>query len=154
MPRRYVHQPVGIGAAAVVGAPGLAGLTPVQAVVEMVGLGWGGLLGSRLPDQLDPPNRPGHWGFAHSVSVATLAVHLTVRAGQMQAAIRSLADELCAARPEFEEAPVGCCLMGVAEILVRLGAGFAVGLSAGYASHLVLDQLQSKSSLPLICRGI
>jgi inner membrane protein len=137
MSSRATHDAIGfgIGALAVFVSARTQGREPT--IWEIVGGGLGGLGGSRGPDLLEPAIHPHHRQFAHSAAV--LAAGSSVVFGRAMVLQHELA------RSAAHEADPLLC------VLKQLGSGVAVGLPAGYGSHLVADAMTPRG-IPLLGR--
>jgi membrane-bound metal-dependent hydrolase YbcI (DUF457 family) len=137
MSNRKEHDVFGIlfGALAAGGTAFAQGRNPT--IAEVVGGSVGGLLGSRLPDQLEPPTSPNHRAFAHSKAFAVTALPLAgVVASKFQ---QAMAEEATGRESNSPEAAA----------LGRFFGGLATGSAAGYSSHLALDATTPKG-LPTV----
>jgi hypothetical protein len=126
-------------------------LSVEKRALEGLGALIGGRIGSRIPDLLEPSVGFNHWGAAHSVvgggGGACLCFAAAIRA---RSGFRLLAEEMFAAAGDAggEVAQFACTLGGM---MIYVVAGAVVGVPAGYLSHLVLDELRSKGTIPLLC---
>jgi len=129
-------------------------LPPGQAVLETIGAAWGGHVGSRIPDTVNPPVGFNHWGFAHSYTAGagTIAVSAP-NVWQVRDQLRQAGNDLLAMSYEYGDTPLLQLLAALGAAFMHLMAGFVVGLPAGYVSHLVLDQLVCKGNLPVVKKG-
>lgn len=147
MPNYRTHLGAGtIAGGAVAGL--LAREQPSAAALsELVGGLLGGAVGGVLPDVLEPATSPNHRKLAHSVVVAgslTLA-----QVTEWQAACRRRAVVHTQAALLLQP---GCRERSDAEFAAMwwsFVAGFTAGFFVGYASHLALDAVTTRS-LPLV----
>jgi hypothetical protein len=150
MPNRNVHTAAGIGTAWLGGylmAP--KDMTPDDRPLYALGLTFGGWLGSRMPDMLDPPTHPGHRSYAHGL-VAAGAVAI----GEWMKGVAHCRSRAATLRAE---ADVCDAFLNVADAQNKrawanfwiFAAGAVQGFGLGYASHLALDALTARS-LPVI----
>ncbi len=149
MPDRNVHAWTGSIAGGALALHRTYGRSSEDSFPEIVGGTLGGLLGGMMPDELDPPISPNHRALAHSAGVALLALpRLEGLLSGWEGHLRHLADEVRACRG-WQKSDLAKILLGLLEILLRIAAGIASGIVAGYSTHLILDGLTPKS-LPLI----
>jgi membrane-bound metal-dependent hydrolase YbcI (DUF457 family) len=95
--------------------------------LELLGGLVGGLVGARLPDIIESATSPHHRQFAHSV---TFAMAASATLGRI--AVRF--ERWC-----WSEAARVQHTIPLLAALLRVLGGLAVGVTGGYASHLVLD---------------
>lgn len=117
--------------------------------LEIIGGSIGGIVGSRLPDVIDPPTSPNHRSLGHGVvPVGCTAYAVWELLERSQAALRAKADDLRNDRDglDGELRKLGSQLL---EWLCRILAGMVMGVVGGYASHLALDVTTAKG-LPLV----
>ena len=149
MPRRATHSSVGATAGMVAAVYRVRAMPADHAVAAAVGGLLGGAIGGVVPDVLEPATHPNHRGFAHSAVAGGALVFAPVAEFEASCQAKAAAwDEAAGANPQ------GSAERSRAELrawLWRLLAGAAVGIVAGYASHLVLDACTPRS-LPLIGR--
>ena len=147
MPNRKVHDPVG-GIAGAAYAGWRAYQRPAtSALFESLGGLGGGVVGSRIPDLLEPAC----WNHRRTAHSATVVGLIATFANNVESAA-----EWCRSRAAILEAraqdqglqAVDQMASAAAAILLYLVAGFLNGLVAGYISHLVLDGL-TPASIPL-----
>jgi len=154
MSSRKFHATVGGlagGLSALVSLP--EGQEPLHNLAEVVGGIFGGVLGSRLPDIIEPAIHSYHRDFFHSVAVGgTLTVGLvqqTVTPGARLREFAALAHQRGQQAQSAGESPLLHQLM---EVVFHLAAGAVAGLPAGYVSHLACDATTPRS-IPLLTRG-
>ena len=141
MPGRAVHIEAGAvlgGLAASVRAPRIG--TP-EAIAEILGGTFLGMLGGVMPDILEPATHPSHRKMAHSL--ATAGALLSIPLVDMQAHCRSFAS---AARSRAASYQVECPERDRAlfeALCWHVIAGAVAGFLAGYLSHLALDATTS-----------
>jgi membrane-bound metal-dependent hydrolase YbcI (DUF457 family) len=147
MPKRRVHITAGVIAG--LGA-GLATARQLPQEHQLVHVGFatlGGVIGSMLPDVIEPATSPNHRGSFHSL----------LAAGGLTAATAADWSARCHRRAAECDARAAQCQVGSHErsdqelkaLCFRALAGLIIGLIAGYGSHLLLDSTTSRS-LPLI----
>ena len=96
-------------------------------VGELCGGGLAGLVGSRIPDWLEPPSSPRHRGPWHSVTFSGVGSAVVVpKAVALQRAAFARAETRASDDP-------------AEAFLLNVLGGAATGLVAGHLSHLVLD---------------
>lgn len=114
------------------------------ACLETLGGVFGGVLGSMLPDRLDPPTSPRHRGAYHSVLLLIALSQLvleTQRSACRARAHKALRVGLGAPEPTF------------ASDAWLFASGFITGVQWGYLSHLGADLMTGKAGLPLLVQG-
>lgn len=111
----------------------------VVGLPEVIGGAMGGVVGGRLPDQIEPATSSYHRKFAHSAvltGAGTYAAHEY---------LRDLRENLSAKALEYERLALESSdwleqiLYTAACWLAQLASGFVTGVVAGYASHILLD---------------
>jgi hypothetical protein len=142
MSSKREHDAYGIaaGALAAVLHRALTGkkLTLVDVIAAGVGGGIGGLVGSCVPDVIEPATSSWHRSTAHSVAATGAVAYAGVaHVAPLAARLHGAAD--AAPDPLFRA-------------LARVGAGAVVGAPAGYVSHTVADA-QTARGIPLLTRG-
>jgi hypothetical protein len=155
MPNRYEHVSAAFAVAALRESTKVQELPPYKAFAESIGALTGSYWGARLPDLIEPPNRPNHWGMAHSIAAALALIVADGTCGErIHSSFRSIGDEYFNWGTEYasESKPLQATLCELAGILSYMLAGLVVGFPAAYLSHLGLDQLACKSDLPLVGR--
>ena len=140
MPNRSVH----VVTSGALGALYALHMSPSQPeahrLLEVIGGGFGGCVGGRLPDVLEPATTPNHRGRAHSCAAAGTLLKLSnskLRAWQQKC--RDWADEFDRKRSTAPLGSVESVLLQVAALACRLFAGFLAGVLGGYVTHLALD---------------
>lgn len=117
---------------------------------ESVGGGFGGFVGGKIPDLIEPASHPNHRGVAHSLTVGGGTVLAFARAPSWEQRLRDAANRMRNERLETEG--VGrSMLLWLAEVFLRVLTGFLTGLGAGYVSHLALDGCTPRG-LPVLAR--
>ncbi len=137
MASRDAHDAIGFGigfAATLISAVN-QGRQP--SLLELVGGALGGLCGSHGPDAIEPAYHPHHRQFAHS---ATLLIGGGARA--FPTALKMQNDLARSAERETDP---------LMKAIKQLASGAAVGLPAGYASHVVADATTPRG-IPLLGR--
>jgi hypothetical protein len=149
MASRRVHValgvPSGIGAAAYAARQ----QTGNRLIIESVGGGVGGYVGALLPDILEPAVSSWHRSTCHSWAVVGIAVQTVpdeIRRWQEYCRAQAAHHER---QRDTSQDSVARTWHGACAMFWLLAAGFAAGLAAGYASHLVLDATTARG-LPLI----
>ena len=135
--------------------------------LQLLGAAIGARFTGNLPDILEPPISSYHWGAFHSVGIGTTITAQVNRISDIRTFCRSQADQ-CKDNPkrilmipvaEGVSLPieldggVGKVLSFIERCLWLILAGFFVGAATGYVSHLALDALTCKRSLPLLMKG-
>jgi len=148
MPNGRVHRRVGRPTGAVYAAV-QATRSPLGNPIAESLAGWfGGDLGARLPDLLEP----GCWNHrqaAHSAAAAAVLIRSTaaIQAWAELCRVRARQHRAIAADPRLDSVDqFAHCL---AELFWSGLAGFLNGLLAGYLSHLALDAM-TPSSIPIL----
>jgi membrane-bound metal-dependent hydrolase YbcI (DUF457 family) len=146
MPNYRTHLAAGTIAGTVTAGVLSQGQPSATAFAEITGGLLGGAIGGIMPDVIEPATSPNHRKIAHSmVAAGSLAL---ARVTEWQAACRRRAAEHSQAASLLQP---GCQERADAESAAMwwsLLAGFTAGFVAGYASHLALDALTTRS-LPL-----
>lgn len=153
MPKKAEHICVGLGVSTLVESLKIQNLPPYKAGAEMVGVLVGSYLGSRMPDLLEPPVQPRHWGVAHSVTLGAVLSALTITVGPiLQSEFRAMGDEYFEDEAYYMDHhnPVLATLCRLVGMMWYAIAGLTTAFLMAYLSHLGLDQLKSKSNLPLL----
>lgn len=131
----------------------------------------GAVIGARctgnLPDIFEPAISSYHWGTFHSVSMGGTITAQVNRISDIRKFCQSQADQ-CKNNPKrilmipvaegvslpIElDGTVGKVLSFIERCLWLILSGFVVGAATGYVSHLALDALTCKRSLPLLKKG-
>ena len=142
------HDRLGKWTGGAVAAFGTGDLTPTGAALEIAGGILGGKIGGALPDRIDPPTHPGHRGIGHGLlpGLALTALGLS----WVAAAQRNLRAQAQQHRtPQSNQSGTPGSSDPVGECLCHLASGLAVGVLAGFVSHLVADA-STPRSLPAI----
>ncbi|MCE9580089.1 MAG: metal-dependent hydrolase [Deltaproteobacteria bacterium] len=155
MSNRRTHRTVG---AAVGAASALVMLeknaTPLESVAEIFGGGLGGILGSALPDIVEPATSPNHRDIFHSAAAAAgLVRQARRRVSTYQRALCTKADAYAVKRKQPDASFLDQLIAFIAEIGLRVAAGFVSALAPGYLSHLALDASTPKS-IPLLAARV
>jgi membrane-bound metal-dependent hydrolase YbcI (DUF457 family) len=109
-------------------------------VLELCGGLLGGYVGGKLPDWLEPAYCSWHREFAHSVTAGVSVFELGRRfVCSWEDWCRQRANEIEFRRAQLPPGSPQAYLFGLAELFLRMLAGFLAGLVAGYVSHLALD---------------
>lgn len=149
MPRRVVHARVGMVAGLGAAYANSANQTPQTRLLEIVGGGLGGTLGSRLPDIIDPPTSGSHRSHGHAVVPAATLLRLYMEhAPQWVDDLRAMAKQFEAKTTDTDQIALSVVYALLAALL-RIIAGAVSGLPAGHFSHLALDVWTPKG-LPVI----
>lgn len=149
MPNRDFHCVAGAAVGAAYAAYQSKEETRLQQVVEALGGAFGGYVGGRLPDVIDPPVSPRHRSIGHgAVPVALAAWGAISLLDQWQIMLRRKAFEVEAARDRLSNDALRAGYTAFAALL-RLLAGLLAGLVAGYVSHVALDSM-TPCGLPFI----
>jgi len=150
MPSRQTHVKVGVLAGCCFAAYRSCEQDLPNMLLETIGGGVGGYVGSRLPDIIEPALWPGHRQFAHSVAAgSSVAYSLYKLLEEWERGCRSKAEYYGDKRNKEFVQWLQKFLYTVLEISFRLAAGGLSGLGAGYISHLALDGRTPKG-LPVL----
>lgn len=141
MASRDTHDLLGFLLGTVVAAAACARREPQASLddllLEALGGGLAGILGSRLPDILEPPTSSWHRSTMHSAAVTGVVAY-----GSMAKA------PLIAQKMRTPAMGESAGQRG----LRRLAAGALQGLPAGYVSHTIADATTPRG-IPLLTRG-
>jgi hypothetical protein len=158
VPDCKTHQCVGAMAGAFDAWYQARGRANADLLIETIGGAFGGCVGGMLPDILEPADSSWHRDVGHSVAVGGGVLALRATLAELAQHCRNNAQRRAiqmvtvpATNPLFP-APVDPptqLLRSLAELFWRLLAGFLNGLSAGYASHLMLDATTPRG-IPLL----
>ena len=147
MPGRATHSWVGAAAGATAAVYRVRDMPADQVLAAALGGVLGGWIGGVAPDVVEPATNPNHRGFAHSVSVGGALAYVPTTAVAAWCTAKAAAWDQSAC-----VLPVGAPERSQAELkawLWRAAAGTAIGMVAGYASHLLLDA-RTPRGLPLL----
>ena len=123
---------------------------PPQVVLEIIGGCFGGVVGAKAPDWVDPPTSPNHRGIGHgAIPVSVVAKWYLDNLQSWQTECRVMVEDHARYRNQ-SQTDLERMWHGFLEMMFRLFAGFLAGLPAGYLSHIGLDVLTPKC-LPVIC---
>jgi len=152
MARKLEHDYGGMLVGAVVECMTAGDLPSGKRLLETAGAVCGGCLGSRIPDLIEPAIGFNHWGFAHSLTAGagTTGISL-VGVLRTRNCMRALGEEMFELSRDDDLAAPWQYFATLGGMLMYVIAGVVVGAPAGYVSHLVLDQVRSKSNLPVLC---
>ena len=140
MPNRQTHIKVGVLSGCGFAAYRSCEQDLPNMLLETIGGGVGGYIGSRLPDMIEPAMCPDHRQFAHSVAAgSSVACSLYKLLEKWEKEFRSRAKYYGDKRNEDFASWFQKFLYTVLEIFFRIVAGGLGGLGAGYISHLALD---------------
>ena len=145
MPRAKEHinagQIIGGIAAGVTGPEG----DPVALIIEILGGIFGGNIGARIPDIIDPPNHGGHRGFGHGMMPNTAIVASCAEGFcSTRIGLREVAKE---AMNEYRE--TGEIWPLLKYVACHFSVGTMTGIAAGHVTHLVQDA-QTPARLPFV----
>ncbi|HLJ87775.1 MAG TPA: metal-dependent hydrolase [Candidatus Angelobacter sp.] len=159
MPNCKTHQWVGALAGGLDACYQAQGKPHSDAVLETIGGAIGGYVAGMLPDVLEPAVSPWHRDVGHSVTVGGGVLVLRATLAQWAQQCRDKAQNCSAilmiAVPgtnifvPASVTPFNQLVSSLAELFWKLLAGFLNGLSAGYASHLLLDAMTPRG-IPLL----
>jgi hypothetical protein len=166
VPNGKTHKYVGVTAGLGLAAYQAKGQKGLDFWMEVFGGAVGGWPGAKLPDIFEPAISSYHRGVAHSITTGTVIVSQIPRLSEFVNYCREQAEQ-CKANPRrvllipveggvlpIELSPgVGDFLSGIEQLLWRFLAGFLYGAFAGYVSHLALDGVVGKRSIPLIMKS-
>lgn len=108
-------------------------------LLEGVAGTFGGGVGGKLPDLLDPLTSPRHRSHAHSLTLAAVLVGIREQLQVGAAQLRIEADRWDADAQQHEEWSLDWIVYKGIALVLRALAGFMNGLYAGYLCHLGLD---------------
>lgn len=122
----------------------------LNALLETAGGAIGGYFGGRLPDIIEPADRPDHRELAHSVA-SGIAIVATLKG------LLEKWEEWCRSKAEYygnkkNDETVNWLQriwFAFIQILLQIAAGIPGGLGAGYLSHLALDG-RTPNGIPLL----
>jgi len=167
MANRKTHKRVGRIAGGVYAAHRAKGQSAVNCAAEEVGGVFGGDVGAKIADVVEPGISSWHRGPAHSCATAAAILSLGDTLAKIEAFCRQQAEQKAAARMTLQMIPdlaqpkllvpapntgLAQIFLTIAEFFWRILAGFANGMAAGYLSHLVLDA-GTPRSIPLLTNG-
>jgi len=148
MPNRKLHRSVGLVSGGIAAGVSAANRNS-NVLLEAVGGAFGGLVGSALPDVIDPPTSPRHRSVGHGMAHSAVAFSYLMKAiPEWQERLRArAARELAAAdAATSESSKFGHTLT---HVLLLLAAGAVMGVAVGYASHLIMDAATARG-LPFV----
>jgi hypothetical protein len=167
MPDSKTHKYVSITAGLGFSAYRAKEQTGLNFWIEVLGGGVGAWSTGNLPDIFEPAISSWHRSTFHSVAAGGVIVSQTPNLSAFTNFCREQAEQ-CKANPKrifmlplgegvFFPIELNDSLSGVLskieELLWIFLAGFANGAAAGYISHLALDGLTGKRSIPLLTKG-
>jgi hypothetical protein len=135
--------------------------------LQLVGAALGARCTGNLPDIFEPAISSYHWGTFHSVGMGGTITAQANRISDIRTFCQLQADQ-CKNNPKrilmipvakgvsfFIEldGTVGKVLSFIERCLWLILSGFVVGAATGYVSHLALDAVTCKRSLPLVKKG-
>ena len=159
----YFAMATGVGMAAYVAKE----QTGLDFWLQLLGAVIGARCTGKLPDIFEPPISSNHWGSFHSIGMGGTITAQANRISDIRNFCQSQADQ-CKNNPtrilmitlaegvSFSvvlDGTVRTILSFVERCLWLIIAGFVVGAPTGYVSHLALDALTCKRSLPLLTKG-
>ena len=150
MPSRQTHVKVGV-----LGGCGFAAYRSREQdlpnmLLETIGGGFGGYVGSRLPDIIEPALWPGHRQFAHSVTAgSSVAYSLYKLLEKWERGCRSRAEYYGNRKNNETINWLQKIWFAFIQILLQIAAGIPGGLGVGYLSHLALDGT-TRSGIPFL----
>ncbi len=140
MPSRQMHVTVGTVAGFGVAAYKAHSQKEAEILLEAIGGGIGGYIGSRIPDVIEPASWPGHRRFAHS---ATAAISIMALGSKLLTQLEQwCCSEIARCQHEREQSEflvAGNFYFTLMESFLRFVTGILRGVQVGYLSHLVLD---------------
>jgi hypothetical protein len=165
MPDGKTHRRAGRVAGGVYAAHQAKNQCLVNCAVETTGGVFGGDIGARLSDVFEPGTSSWHRGPAHSCAAGVgILSALGEALPHVVTLLRETADKKAEQRKTLQMTPdppqpnlfvpkpdtaLTQFFLFLAEIALRLLAGFVNGIAAGYVSHLVLDA-GTPRSIPLV----
>ncbi len=154
MASEKAHSAAGMTAGGIAAFARSGNQEPINQLAEALGGVIGGRFGGRLPDMIEPAIHSWHRGPAHSV---TMGAGLLASAGggiaMWETDWRARAASFAERKTDPRLSEAERLLYGVVDLSCRIAAGLAVGLVAGYLSHLALDA-GTPRSIPLLKRGL
>lgn len=135
--------------------------------LQLLGAAFGARCTGNLPDIFEPAISSYHWGTFHSVGIGGTITAQANRISDIRKFCQSQADQ-CKNNPKrilmitvaegFSfpielDGTVGEVLSFIERCLWLILSGFVVGAATGYVSHLALDAVTCKRSLPLLKKG-
>lgn len=143
------HRKVGVAAGAGLAAARSIHLPLSSCTTETLGGAFGGWLGAKVPDVIDPPTHPGHRSIGHGLLPVGLAGYATWQhLPGWQTNLRMKADHHRSASL-YAASPWERFMHWLMEQVFRLASGVLAGIVGGYASHLALDAF-TPAGLPLL----
>ncbi|HEY3489821.1 MAG TPA: hypothetical protein VGK27_06845 [Candidatus Deferrimicrobiaceae bacterium] len=119
-------------------------------LAEAFGGGLGGYVGGKLPDIFEPATSSRHRSAFHSVGMIGLLGNSFPVIDSWEQWCREHAEYHRAARENPSLNPIVQFFHFLAEVIFRVLAGIPAGMVTAYISHLVLDGLIDKRSIPLV----
>lgn len=118
-------------------------------ILDTISILFGGWIGARLPDLIDPPTSPRHRSIAHG-----LVQNVGVQSWAFQN-LKKFRHACFEASTEYEiKAQEDKTFMGfiyqLASLVFKAIAGLYAGILAGYLSHIALD-FTTPMGLPIFC---
>lgn len=126
------------------------GQNGIETLVEILAGTWGGMLGAKFPDWIEPATHSWHRGRAHSFTAAGGIIGGSIQG--LASLQSSYQDRIATARLKLQHAVTPSeQLLRTLEIFfwLALVASLAQGLAAGYVSPLALDAVTPRS-IPII----
>ncbi len=147
MPNSETHKIIG-ALAGLASLHFLPPLSPGGGSATLVGRVAGGVVGGLLPDRLEPATSPRHRSTCHSAAAGGMALTVLEAARKIEAYLQSKSAEMrCGAQGQCDA--VLKFLQKLAAWVVEFLGGAAVGVVAGYLSHLVADMF-TPARIPVV----
>ena len=147
MPNAETHKTLG-ALAGFVSLLLLPPLSPTAGTATLIGRIAGGAAGGLLPDRLEPATNPRHRRTCHSATVGGAALSCVDAARRLETFLENKSAELRRAASGQSDAVSRFLLNFAAWITEFLGSA-AVGVVAGYISHLAAD-LRTPAGIPAV----
>lgn len=149
MPSARVHVPTSAIAGAGWSLHEAREQSPQHQLLEGVAGTFGGALGGRAPDALDPPTAPNHRGRAHSAALGATLLALRDHLRSCADSLRAEADRWDADAAAYEEWSLDWVACKLIALVLRALVGFLNGFCAGYLCHLGLD-IWTPAGIPIV----
>lgn len=151
MPNKKTHDAAATIVGAVVGMQLMATEDSLTRILEVMAAVGGAIVGSRLPDLIEPAVHSHHRGVAHAL----------IPAGTVYLALFADSRAVCAQKAGECRTRAQACAIGSREranheslcLLWNLTAAALAGFAYGYLSHIALDACTPRG-VPLMGRGV
>lgn len=154
MPNGRTHKAIGALGATGVSLVRSEDLPDSARLAYCMGAAAGGVVGGALPDILEPAYHSHHRDFCHSLTAGGGIVAGSVRVAQgLGEELRAEGASLRSIRFGLDADDPGRIELAVREYLIYFLLGFSLGVTVGYASHILAD-LATPRGVPLLSRHI